>query len=98
MIEAMARGLPCVGTTVGGIPELLPPEDLVPPGDVPALAAKIRQVLGDPQRLAQMSRRNLEKAREYSEHMLTPRRDEFCRYLLRRTEEWQQAKGLREAF
>ena len=33
MLEAMARGLPCIGSTVGGIPELLPAEDLVPPGD-----------------------------------------------------------------
>ena len=34
LIEAMARGLPCIGSTVGGIPELLPPEDMAPPGDV----------------------------------------------------------------
>ena len=45
MIEAMARGLPCIGSTVGGIPELLPPEDMVPPGDVSALAEKIREVI-----------------------------------------------------
>lgn len=31
LIEAMARGLPAVGTTVGGIPELLADVDLVPP-------------------------------------------------------------------
>ena len=30
MIEAMARGLPCIGTSIGGIPELLRPEELVP--------------------------------------------------------------------
>ncbi len=33
MIEAMARALPCLGTAVGGIPELLPASELVPPGD-----------------------------------------------------------------
>ena len=33
MVEAMARGLPCIGSRVGGIPELLHPEDMVPPGD-----------------------------------------------------------------
>src|SRR6266851_3724059 len=37
-IEAMARGLPALGTTVGGFPELLPAADLVPPGDAHALA------------------------------------------------------------
>ncbi len=31
LIEAMARGLPCIGSTMGGIPELLPAEDMVPP-------------------------------------------------------------------
>ncbi len=41
MIEAMARALPCIGSTTGGIPELLPSEYLVAPGDVGALALKI---------------------------------------------------------
>ena len=34
MIEAMAQGLPCIGSTVGGIPELLQADEMVPPGDV----------------------------------------------------------------
>ncbi|WP_375423620.1 glycosyltransferase [uncultured Friedmanniella sp.] len=41
LIEAMARGLPAVGTTVGGIPELLPPPWLVPPSDPGALAGLV---------------------------------------------------------
>jgi glycosyltransferase involved in cell wall biosynthesis len=93
MIEAMARGLPCIGSTVGGVPELLAPDDLVPPGDVRALADKIREVRSDPARLARMSRRNLDKAREYRQESLRHRRDEFYRDLLRRTEEWQRARG-----
>ena len=55
LVEAMARALPCIGTTVGGIPELLPSEDLVPPGDVKALAETIEDVLRRPERLAKMS-------------------------------------------
>ena len=74
MIEAMARALPCIGSTVGGIPELLPLEDLVPPGDAAELARKIREVVGDPGRMARMSARNLEKAREYREDALRERR------------------------
>jgi glycosyltransferase involved in cell wall biosynthesis len=93
MIEAMARGLPCIGSTVGGVPELLAPDDLVPPGDVGALAGKIREVLSDSERVARMSKRNLEKAREYRQEIVRQRRDEFYRYLLRRTEEWQRAWG-----
>ena len=93
MIEAMARGLPCIGSTVGGVPELLAPDDLVPPGDVRVLAGKIRKVLSDSECLARMSKRNLEKAREYRQEILRQRRDEFYRYLLRRTERWQRARG-----
>ena len=33
LVEAMARGLPCIGSAVGGIPELLDVSDLVPVGD-----------------------------------------------------------------
>src|ERR1043166_5635017 len=28
MVEAMARSLPCIGSTIGGIPELLPEDDM----------------------------------------------------------------------
>lgn len=77
MIEAMARGLPCIGSTAGGIPELLPPEDLVPPGDASALAEKILEVSRNPRRLSQMSARNLEKARKYEKEILSARRRLF---------------------
>ncbi|MDJ0734633.1 MAG: glycosyltransferase family 4 protein [Nostocaceae cyanobacterium] len=87
-IEAMARGLPCIGSTVGGFPELLPPEDMVPPGDVTALAQKIIGVVINPQRMAAMSARNLEKAREYREEILRQRRINFYFYLREKTEEW----------
>jgi glycosyltransferase involved in cell wall biosynthesis len=94
MIEAMARGKPCIGTTAGGIPELLSAEDLVPPGDVAALANKICQVVSDPERMIRMGRRNLEKAKEYCEDTLRERRITFYRYLRRRTEEWQKANKI----
>jgi glycosyltransferase involved in cell wall biosynthesis len=88
MVEAMARGLPCIGSTVGGIPELLPPEDLVPPNDVEALAQKIMEVVGDPERLARMSRRNWEKAKEYRNEVLQVRRVAFYKYVKEKTQEW----------
>jgi glycosyltransferase involved in cell wall biosynthesis len=49
-IEALACGLPCVGTNIGGIPEWLIDGKngfLVPPGDAEALAAKIILLLRD---------------------------------------------------
>ncbi|KAB8321052.1 glycosyltransferase family 4 protein [Tolypothrix campylonemoides VB511288] len=87
MVEAMGRALPVIGSTVGGIPELLPPEDIVPPGDVNALARKIREVVTDPERMARMSARNLEKAREYKDEVLREQRIEFYRYVRNVTEE-----------
>lgn len=77
LLEAMARGVPCVATRVGGIPELLDDDEMVPPGDPPALAAKLRDVLGDADRLARLSQRNLAKAREFHRDVLRPRRRRF---------------------
>jgi len=88
MIEAMARGVPCVGSAVAGIPELLPPEDLVPRGDANALARKIREVLNHPERMARMSAANLARAREYGDSVLGVRRREFYVHLRRATQEW----------
>ena len=79
MIEAMARGLPCLGSTVGGIPELLPEEDLVPPNDARALADKILDTVRHPARMESMSARNLQKAGEYREEVLAARRRSFYR-------------------
>ncbi len=88
MIEAMARGLPCIGSTVGGIPELLPPEDMVPAGETAALAAKIGEVLRDPERMRRMSTRNLERARDYREEAICARREEFYQQLRMATGAW----------
>ncbi len=88
MIEAMARGLPCIGTAVGGIPELLGEEDLVPSGDAMALAQKIIEVINTPGRLAAMSRRNLAHARQYHETHLQQARRSFYQYVKSRTAEW----------
>ncbi len=93
MIEAMARALPCIGTTVGGIPELLTCEDMVPPGDTETLAQKIREVVIDQERMARMSARNLRKAKEYHEEHLRVRRREFYRYVRERTEAWLAKDG-----
>lgn len=88
MLEAMARGLPCIGSTVGGIPELLPEEDLVPPGNAQALADKIADMLRDPARMTRSAARNLEKARTFHSDVLRARRIEFYTYVKDVTEAW----------
>jgi glycosyltransferase involved in cell wall biosynthesis len=45
--EAMAAGLPVVGSEVGALPELLDAPSLVPAGDVDALARAIDRLAGD---------------------------------------------------
>jgi len=92
MLEAMARAVPCIGSTVGGIPELLSSEDMVPPGDARALASKICSVLLDPDRIEAMSRRNLILAREYHRERLRERRRMSYRYLQKATEVWLKAR------
>ena len=50
LVEAMAYGVPCIGTTVGSVPEILDRGRagmLVPPGDVGALADSIINLLSD---------------------------------------------------
>jgi glycosyltransferase involved in cell wall biosynthesis len=88
MIEAMARGLPCIGSTAGGIPELLPGEDMVPPGDIPALARKIREVMSSPARRTRMSERNVEKAHVFRDDILRKRRIDFYTRLRTAMEKW----------
>ena len=62
LIEAMAAGLPCIGTRVGGIPELLDDEALVAPGDAEALAARIRAFLDDAGLFERQAARNLRES------------------------------------
>lgn len=69
LVEAMSQGLPCIGTAVGGTPEII--KDgingcLVPPGDVQALADRVAWVFQDPVRYVELSRQCLETANEYS--------------------------------
>ncbi len=50
VLEAAAAGIPVVSTNVGGIPEMVAGTDthLVPPDDVPALAAAMARAISDP--------------------------------------------------
>ena len=45
--EAMAAGLPVAASRIGALPELVPDEWLVPPGDPDALAVAITRLAGD---------------------------------------------------
>jgi len=77
MVEAMARGCPCIGSAVGGIPELLPRESLVAAGDDATLANKVTQALNDPDWMERMALRNWEAAKAYQPEVLEERRTAF---------------------
>ena len=64
LLEALACGLPCVGSRIGGIPDVITPEVglLVPPGRPSDLAAAILAILADPQAYHQMSTRARDRA------------------------------------
>jgi glycosyltransferase involved in cell wall biosynthesis len=79
LIEAMARGCPCIGSNVGGIPELLDTADLVEPGNVEALANRIRQKLASLAELAQTARRNRDIATNYRLECTRPAELAFLR-------------------
>ena len=91
MLEAMARGLPCIGSAVGGIPELLHEEDLVTPDNPAELAEVLKEVLSRPERIERMSARNLQKAQTYSAAILSAQRQRFFRALKELTSRAQTA-------
>ena len=86
LLEAMARGVPAVSTTVGGIPELLDPDSLVQPDNPWALAELLRAVCADRLRRTQMAALGLAVARRYHDRELEPRRREFYQHVRRLAE------------
>lgn len=77
IIEAMAKGLPVIGSNVGGIPELLSEDALVQPNDVKGLSTKVKEFVNNPDFYDYQSERNLKEAQKYEDSILSNIRDEF---------------------
>ena len=90
-VEAMSRGLACIGSTAGGIPELLSPETTHRPGDAKGLADRMRRLASDPQEIARASETALARAEDYSPDRLVARRDEIYSRLRAAAERGRQA-------
>lgn len=76
LIEAMSRGCPAVGSSAGGIPELLDGEFIFKAGDANALASRII-ALRDENIALRQAVRNYELAKLYSYDLLEDKRDTF---------------------
>lgn len=82
MIEAMARGLPCIGSNVGGIPQLLTPEYMFTKEDTQGLANLLLTKSADKNELAAMSAANIETAKLYANSKLDKERAGFYKAVL----------------
>jgi glycosyltransferase involved in cell wall biosynthesis len=79
LLEAMAQGLPAIASDVGGIPELLTPDCLVPPGNPQRLADAIARLISSGDTLSAIGLRNRQVARQYHEQEQNAIRKAFLR-------------------
>lgn len=82
IIEAMAHGLPCIGTRVGGIPELLDEDVLVEKEEPMQLANLLEKMIKDIDFTNQQAERNLKEADSYKEDKLEKLRNKFFEYII----------------
>lgn len=99
LLEAMSRGLPAIATRVGGVPDVLdempdaaPGAPLVPPGDPVALAARIRDYMAQPTRLAAASQRSFERAMRWHPDVMDAVKQDFWRTLRHYTDAWRSRR------
>jgi glycosyltransferase involved in cell wall biosynthesis len=81
MVEAMSRGLLCIGTNVGGIPELLQNESLVEVESPEQICDKIQFFLNNKEVANIQAMINLESSKDYSNEKLNAKRTDFYRFL-----------------
>lgn len=81
LLEAMAKGLPAVASAVGGIPELLPSEFLVPAGQPDRLAESIRRLMSADAAREAAAERNRSVARAFHDREQAAVRRAFCQWV-----------------
>lgn len=85
VIEAMAYGLPCIGSSVAGIPELLSPEAIVKPNDVDRLAEKMLRFVENKQFAQSEANKNWDESKKYHNDILAERRLSFYDELIKQS-------------
>lgn len=77
IIEAIAKGLPCITTPVSGNPELIGKHFLVDYYDTKTLADRIEELAKDAMLYEKVSKDNFERSWKYEASVLEKRRDDF---------------------
>ena len=85
VIEAMATGMPCLSTPVGGIPELLSSDDLFNPKDIDGFTKRVIELISNSVAYEEASSRNFDKACGFSSQVLTTRRIDMFTALKNKT-------------
>jgi glycogen synthase len=86
-VECLATGTPCVVSAIGGLMDIVTDgvDGLyVPPGDAAALAAALRQFLGDAQLRARLGAAGPAKAARFTLSRVLPQLDEVYQWALER--------------
>jgi len=77
LLEAMARGCPCIASEIGGVGELLDLQDMFPCGDSQRLSEALAVLIRHPGRLREMAERNWRKVAEFNPDALMKAQRDF---------------------
>ena len=79
LVEAMSRACPCLGSTAGGIPELLSNDCLHKPGDHTKLAELVFEGITSEEKQISRSKANYVRSLDFRKSVLDAKRDGFIR-------------------
>lgn len=77
LIEAMSRGLPCIASSAGGMPELINDEFIHKPKSEKELSEKIIKLVKNKEKMINESKRNYERSQDYIIDVLNEKRKIF---------------------
>lgn len=83
LIEAMSQGIVCIGTRVGGIPELLNDEVLIHKNSVNELVSCVLKLMNDIELCNSCSHYNLNQSMKYTEKELQAKREAFYKNIVK---------------
>ncbi|MBU1149994.1 MAG: glycosyltransferase, partial [Proteobacteria bacterium] len=92
LVEAMAMGIPIIASNIGGIKDIVRPEEnglLVPVGDAAAWAEAISRLCRDPERRRRMGDAGRQMAPRYSSEEMVKMIDQLYGKLLNRIRLWE---------